>query len=264
MKKITNGILLIFLTCFSFFYTDKVINMINKKDPLMMEISLVKSNYEVLPVNAVIDEDTIIPGINGKEIDVNKSYENMKLSGVFRETALIFKDLYPSDSMKDNINKYVVKGNSSKKDVTLIYILNKNYIAKVRTIENLTIFIDHKDLNISNMNSLGGKEIYTYGNNGLYSDEVLTSDNALINRLSNNKSKYCLVKNKDDNVLEVCNKNDMYVVLPNIIGGYYEIKNKLSNGSIILLDNLNEIDSIIKYIRGKGYNIVSLDSLLRE
>ena len=264
MKKILEGIFLVFLTCFSFFYTDKVINMINKKDPVMIEIVNVKSDYDVLPVNAVIEENTIIPGINGKEIDVSKSYENMKSGGIFREDALIFKDLYPSSSLKDNIDKYIVKGNSSKNEVALVYVLNNNYIDNVKKIDNITIFINHKDLNISNINLLKDKEIYTYGNNGVYNEEIITSDNTLINRMSNNNSKYCLVKDKDDSVLEVCNKSNMYVVLPNIIGSYYDVKNNLTSGSIILLNNLNDIDSIVKYIKSKGYNIVTLSNLLSE
>lgn len=264
MKKIINGLLLIFLTCFSFYYTDKVINVINASDPIMVEIIDVKSSYDVLPVNAILVDDTVIPGVNGREIDVNKSYENMKLSGIFREDALIFKYLYPSNSLKNNIDKYIVRGNGSKKEVSILYVLNTNYIDKIKDIENITIFINHKDINITNINILKTNEIYTYGNGGVYSDEVLTSDNAVISRIANNKSRYCLVKDKNSSVLEVCNKNDMYVVLPNIIGNYYSVKNNLSNGSIILLENLKDIDTIIKYIKSKGYDIVTLSNLLSE
>ena len=60
MRKVIEGFLLLFLVCFSFFYTDKVINMINEKDPLMMEIVNVKSSYDVLPVNATLEDDTVI------------------------------------------------------------------------------------------------------------------------------------------------------------------------------------------------------------
>lgn len=264
MRKIVEGISLLLLTCFSFFYTDKIINMINKKDPIMIEIVSVKSFYDVLPVNAIIEDDTVIPGIRGREIDVEKSYENMKLGGVFREEELIFKDLYPVSSLSDNKDKYIVKGNSTSKKVAIIYILNDNNIGKVKKNDYITIFINHKDLNISNINLLKEKEIYTYGNNGVYDSEMITSDNALINRMSNNKSSYCLVKEKNEEVLNLCNEKDMYVIFPSIIGGYYEIKNNLSNGSIILLNNLNDIDSIVKYIESKGYNIVTLGKLLSE
>ena len=264
MKKIISAISLLYLICFSFFYTDKVINMINKKDPLMIEISSIKSNYEVLPVNAYIEEDTVIPGIMGRVVDVDKSYEKMKTSGIFREDALVFKDILPSNSLINNVDKYIVKGNSSKKEVAIIVVLNGNYIDKINSIDNITVFVNHKDLNIENIRKIKEKEVYTYGDDGLYTSEILVSDNSLIDRISNNKSLYCLLRNKDSDILELCNSNNMYVVLPNIIGGYYEVKSNLSNGSIILLDGIREIDNIIRYIKSKGYNIVTLNKLVSE
>lgn len=264
MKKIISMLSLLCLICFSFFYTDKVINMINKKDPLMIEISSVKSNYEVLPINAFIEDDTIIPGIIGKEVDINKSYENMKIGGIFREDALVFKDILPSSSLNNNKDKYIIKGNGNKKEVSIIIIFNDNYVDVINQIDNVTVFVNHKDLSIENIRKIKEKEVYTYGNKGEYNSEIIISDNALINRLSNNKSLYCLVSSKNSGVLNTCKDNDMYVVLPNITGGYYEVKNNLSNGSIILLDKINDIDNVIRYINSKGYNIVSLSKLLSE
>lgn len=263
MKRVIEGTFILFLTCFSFYYTDKVINLINERDPLMVEIVNAKNDYEILPVSAVIDNDTIIPGILGKEVDVDKSYNNMKSSGIFREEALIFKDLYPNNSLKDNKDKYIIRGNTIEKEVAILVIFNNN-IDDIKRIDNVTVFINHSDLTIYNINLLKDKEIYTYGSNGIYNSEVLTSDNALINKISNNKSNYCMIKNKDDDTLKLCNEKNMYVVIPSVIGGYYEVKNNLSNGSIILLDNLKDIDVIIKYIKSKGYDIVTLSTLLRE
>lgn len=229
----------------------------------MKEIEGLKNEYEVLPVNAILEDDTIIPGIKGKEIDVDKSYNNMKIGGVFREDALVFKDLYPTSSINNNINKYIVSGSNNKKEVSLVVILSNN-IDKIKNIDNITIFINHKDINNSNIKLLKYKEIYTYGNNGVYNKEILTNDNTIINRLSNNKSKYCLVKEKNDNILKLCSENNMYTVIPNIYGDYYNVKNNLSNGSIILLNNINNIDIIVKYIKSKGYEIVGLNKLLSE
>ena len=56
----------------------------------------------------------------------------------------------------------------------------------------------------------------------------------------------------------------MYTIIPNIIGDYTEIKNNISNGSIILINNTNNLNIIIKYINSKGYNIVPLSNLLKE
>jgi len=264
MKKLIRIFFLLFVVCFSFFYTDKIIDLINKNNPLMIEISNVKSDYDIIPVNAVIDDDTIIPGVKGRNLDIDKSYENMKISGIFREDALVFRDLFPSDSLKDNKDKYIIKGNQIKNEVAVIIVFNNNYIDKINELQEVTVFVNHKDLNINNINMLKDKEVYTYGNNGVYMEEALVSDNTLINRLSNNESKYCLTKNKNDSVLDICSKNNMYTVIPNIVGGYYNVKKDISNGSIILLDSLNNVNDIIKYIRSKGYDIVTLSKLLSE
>ena len=56
----------------------------------------------------------------------------------------------------------------------------------------------------------------------------------------------------------------MYTIIPNIIGDYTEIKNNISNGSIILINDTNNLNIIIKYINSKGYNIVPLSNLLKE
>ena len=128
MKNIIEKVAIIGLICFSFFYTDKVINIINKKDPLMTQIINKKNNYDVIPVSAILTKDTIIPGVNGREVDINKSYKNMKLGGIFREEALIFKDLYPTSSLKDNKDKYIISGNKIKKNIVLITILNNKKI----------------------------------------------------------------------------------------------------------------------------------------
>lgn len=230
----------------------------------MMEISSIKDEYEVMPVNAIIEDNTIVPGLKGRKIDLDKSYDEMRVGGVFREDALVYKDIYPSNTLSNNKDKYIIKGNNNKNKVSLLYILNSNEFEALINLDNITLFISHNYLTINNINRLKNKEIYTYGNNGIYNDKVLTIDNAIIERASKNKSIYCLAKEKNKDILEICNKKNMYVVLPNIIGNYMEIKNNLSNGSIILLNNLNNIQVITKYINSKGYEIVALSELLEE
>lgn len=253
------------LVCFSFFYTDKVIDLINKKDFLMVEIVNLKDDYEIIPVDGIINGNTIIPGIKGKSIDLDKSYEEMKIGGVFREEALVYAEIFPSNSIVNNKDKYIIKGNSTKKEISILYIINSNDdINEVKNINDITLFVNSKYLTSYNIKQIKNNEIYSYGDNGVYSNNILENDNALINKLSDNKSIYCLTKKKSNNVLDICNNKDMYVVIPNIIGDYLDIKNNLSNGSIILLDSINNIDIITKYIKGKGYNIIYLSKLLEE
>lgn len=254
---------LLVLVLFSFFYTDRVMNFINKKDPLMNKIDLLKDKYEVLPVNAVLDSNTIIPGVKGKSVDLDKSYENMKVSGIFREDYLVYNDILPSEMLSNNMDKYIIGGNTSSNRVSLLVITNYNNIDKINN-NNITIFLNHKDVSINNIKKINKNSIYTYGNNGIYSEEILDNDNTIINRVSKNKSIYCLSMGKNNDTLSICNKKKMYVVIPSIVGDYLDIKNNLTNGSIILLNDMNNLDIIVKYINSKGYMIVPLEELLTE
>jgi len=60
------------------------------------------------------------------------------------------------------------------------------------------------------------------------------------------------------------NNNLMLSIIPNITGNYYDIKNNLKNGSIILIKNTKELNNIIEYINTKGYNIIPLSKLIVE
>lgn len=119
-------------------------------------------------------------------------------------------------------------------------------------------------ISINNIKKINKNSIYTYGNNGIYSEEILDNDNTIINRISKNKSIYCLSMGKNNDTLSICNKKKMYVVIPSIVGDYLDIKNNLTNGSIILLNDMNNLDIIVKYINSKGYMIVPLEELLTE
>ena len=165
--------------------------------------------------------------------------------------------------LSNNMDKYIIKGNDYNNRVALLIILDPNNMDKVKN-KDVTIFLNHKDISINNIKKMYNNSIYTYGNNGLYNDDILSNDNTIINRVSNNKSVYCLSKEKNTDVLNACNNNKMYVIIPNVIGDYYEIKSNISNGSIILLNNINNLDVVIKYINSKGYSIVSLNKLLEE
>lgn len=264
MKNILKICLLLTFVCFSFFYTEKVINVINKNNPLMDKIEKIKENYNLVPTSAVVTEDTIIPGIKGKEVNIYDSYKEMKIGKVFREDKLVYNEILPSNTLNNNIDKYIIKGNNKKNKVSILYIVNNNNIDKLNNIKNITLFINHNYLTKGNIKKLNSYEIYSYGNNGIYTSDTLSIDNNTIKRNTNKKPIYCLSKIKNKEVLDTCNQNNMYVVVPNIIGDYLEVKNNLASGSIILLNNLININEIIKYINGKGYEIVYLSELLEE
>lgn len=56
----------------------------------MIKLKEVKDSYQKEAVDAVIANNTIIPGISGLEVDVDESYLKMKKVGIFQESLLVF------------------------------------------------------------------------------------------------------------------------------------------------------------------------------
>ena len=274
MKKLFKIFGIIILMCFSFFYTDRVMEVIADNDPLKNEIINLSNNYKLSNNEAIVTDDTIIPGSNGREVNIDKSYKKMRTGNVFNDKLLVFNVLYPEYRLKDNIDKYIINGNVNKKEVSILFIINNdnnldkiiNILDNKNTKANLFIEYNYLFNNISKIKKYNSNNIYSYSNKYIY--DTLVISNNIINRISNNKANYCLTKIKDKDNLNTCSYSNMFTIIPSIIGNYNDIKNKLSNGSIILLDtninSVNELSYIIDFINGKGYSIVGLDELLNE
>ena len=163
--------------------------------------------------------------------------------------------------------------------VSIIFLLNSNkYLDKIEQI------IDSKDISVNYFVGYGylvnnsikikdmlNREFYSYGDDGNYTPDNLLFSNNLISRISNNNANLCISLKRDKSVLDLCSKNDLYTIIPNIIASdrpYDKVKNSVSNGSIILFnmnkDTVLELSTIIDYIRGKGLRIVGLSQLLSE
>lgn len=268
MKKI-KYLGLFLLIIFTFVYTDKVISVINDNDSIMLEIKEQAKYYKTDPVNATIIDDTIIPGINGREIDIQASYNSMKHGKVFNPSLLRYKVIYPEYSIRNNLDKFVIHGNSKNKNVSIIYILNNNSDILLSSLNDdivINIFVNYGYLehNMNNLTKFKNHEIYNYGDNGKYTNENIIMGNNIINNKSSNKSIYCLSTQRDIDVLNICSSNKMWTIMPSFEGGYLDVKNNISNGSIILLDNISELNSIKSYLTDKGYNVLGLSNLLSE
>ena len=101
MRKTFEVIGLISLICFSFFYTEKISTVIKENDDILKEIESVASQYKTEAINAIIDNNSIIPGINGREIDIKKSYKKMKKVNSFNSNLLVYKEIEPEISIKE-------------------------------------------------------------------------------------------------------------------------------------------------------------------
>ena len=124
MKTITKYSLLALFLLGSMYYTNKVIITMRTNDPIMIQITNNKDKYEILPVDAIIEEETIIPGLNGVVVDQMKSYQKMKKYGSYNESLTVLKEEQPTTSVKDYYDKYIEKGNPSKREISLVFKIN--------------------------------------------------------------------------------------------------------------------------------------------
>lgn len=273
LKKIFKISAVLLLVGFSFFYTEKVTMIARNSDPIMRAIKKEENNKKVSNVSPVINKDEYIMGINGCEIDVDKSYSKMRNVGEFKEELIVMKE---TSNDKDLTDKYVIGGNNKEKKVSLIFIVNKDIDSKLTDYINdknikVNYFIDGKYLeeNMITVKFLSeNSNIYYLGENEEYSDENMLYHNNLISMNGSNEPKYCFTSDKDNNTLKLCNDYDMVTIKSDIIKDniYKRIKDKLNNGVIFAIDsdNIDEIKVSINYILSKGYNIISLEDLLSE
>ena len=267
------------LVCFSFFYTDKAVDIVKKNDPIMQTILENSESLKVEPVNATINFDEVITGLNGKKVNIDKSYQNMKKVNRYVESMIVYDEILPDTIIQ--YDKYVVKGNEMKNQVSLVFkVDNKDNINQISKILNdkdvlATFFIDgnvvenNMDLVLNLVND--GYDIENLGYNGVYSSEKLNWTNNMIESLTMKDANYCYTEYKDSNILDLCSKNKMYTIKPTINAINYPfltVKKNLESGSIISFDlsdkTIKELPSIISYITQKGYNIVTLSELISE
>lgn len=245
MKKLFQLFALICIVICCFIYSEKTMLVVREYDDIMIKIRKIAKEKKVKPIEAVVTKETIIPGMSGLEVDINKSYLKMKQYGKYKEELLVYKKIKPKEQLINNKGKYIISGNTSRKMVSLILLINNKYIKKINSKTILNYFIDNP---VSDYSRIKGYSKY---------------DDWLKSTLKANKInlKYCLDKK--------CLKN-FYVIKSNIIKNNHLLntKKELNNGSIIIYQVNNsfikELNLIVNYIESKGYQIVDLDTLLED
>lgn len=269
------------LTVFSFYYTNKLIEFSKSKDPIMIEIMKNKDDYNKLSIDALINNNYIIPGSEGLEVDVDKSYTKMKKLGKYNDNLYVYDVVKPTISIKDNYDKFVINGNITKKEVSLVFkaedLKNIENINKILFNNNVsaTFFIDGNikddDINILKILDESNNYFGNLGYNKKYSIKTIKYTNALLDRIDDDNHNYCYVEKDDINVLKTCSEVKMYTIKPMVVSNVFPftyIKQNLENGKIFSLDTnsytLKQLDLIIKYVRQKGYDFVTLEEILNE
>lgn len=242
---------------FSFYYTDKIALMVQNNNPIMQKINEVKETNDVDYVNAIIDDDKIIPGKNGLSINIEKSFSVMKSFGAFNSYYLVYDQKKPDVSLEDNKDKIIYSGNLTNKNISLIVEYNENTISYLENNKIKSDVLVNKD-NYMNINYL---ELINNDFNNYNEVEIILNRSKLNNNL-------CLVSDKSN--LEFCKKRNKYLIDSDLIltnDNLISVKNSIKNGSIIIVKSETSLDNlkiIIDQAKFKGLNFVYLSKLISE
>lgn len=260
-------------------YTEKVGMTAKQTDPLLTEIKSRKDGYKENAIEAIIKDNTIIPGVSGKEVDVEKSYENMSKIGYFDDKLLEYKTLKVENPLDKNKDKYIINGNNTKKEVALVFKLKtndniENIIKKFDEADSKATFFINSNYLENNHNQIINliQNDYTIGNlsNDDYTDSDFVWIKTIITNIGRQKYNYCFTNKPNKKTINMCKLHDSYTIMNDIISSYplSSVKKILFKSNIIVFsinNSLNEqIELIINYIKSKGYSLVSLEHLLQE
>lgn len=278
MKSVWKLTSLLLLLIVSFIYTDKVFSEVKKTDPVMKKINSYEKKVNVKPVEPIITDDEIILGISGLKINKKESYNNMKSNKEFDKEKIVYDKVLPKNSINKNYNYYITRGNTKKKNISIIFkVSDEDDINDILLINKdnikLNLFIDGVWLEqntdaISKINK-ENYEIYNLGYNGKYKRNTIKFTNNMIESITLKKSIFCLNEDKNDASKKICARKNMYTIKPGLIDpSLVELRNNLENGLIISYDlsnfNTDEFNILVNTITKKGYNIVGLSKLIKE
>ena len=255
MNKALKSFGVIALLCFSFYYTHQFALLMQKKDPIYQNILVLKEDSSLKSIDATIVGDYIIPGLNGREVNVEKSFQKMKNYGVFKENYLVFDEIQPTITLTKNKDKIIKKGNTSKMAVSFILDENSNLINYFEEMEmDYDFLTTEKNLN----NNMKAEKINISQDNYNKVEKELNKQNQ--------NNNICFVEKMDK---DFCLKKGKILVMSTVKINNNNVASYLNNieaGLIIYLKNLDlsYLKLLIENIVYKGYGIIKLSDLISE
>ena len=280
MKKILQSIGFVTIMCLSFFYTEKAVDVVKEYDEVYQKIVDVSNNYKKDPIDSIINNNTIIPGISGKSVNVDLSYSKMKRYGKYNDSLIVLRDIKPNISIDDNKDKFIISGNKKNNYVSLLFLIkdsnNFKYILNILDEKNIScdLFLDGSFIenNIDEFNKLDLRHnIGNFSYNKDYSNSSFPWLDSIIKKKIRKDYTFCYSENSKTDTADICSLSNDFTVVPNIIlknNFVSNVKDKLQNGSIISItvndSNKSELPILINYIISKGYEIKTLNEHLAE
>ena len=204
MKKYIKYFLLTFIILASFYITEKGALFSKSKDPIMQSIINYSKEHNIEAVNAIINDNYIIPGMYGKRVNQIKSLMKMKSDGVFNSLFLITDIVKPNISLENNKDKIITKANANKKAISFILENDETSVITFLISNKIkaSILVDEKSIN----NQEFFEQINNDFNNYMKVEKIL-------NKNKNNKNICIISRNNKD----FCLRHHKYLVKPTFV-----------------------------------------------
>lgn len=258
MKKYFEYIGLFSFALFSFYFTDKVTAYMNSKDPVMKSILEYKEKTLENCKEGYITSDGVVLGLPGREVNARESYSKMQGED-FNADLMVFDEILCKVNKENTKDNYIINANPSLNKVALfIYVDDYKYIDDIINVfnnKNVKVNIIMDKINNEFINKYNNIEIIYTGN----------SSEEYNNLKKINKDFYCMSFNNEE--LNLCKDNiklkTNYYFYKNIL---LNTKKSLEKGSFYVYkenkNTLDEITSVINFIKGKNIEIDSISNIL--
>ncbi|TCT26721.1 polysaccharide deacetylase family sporulation protein PdaB [Melghiribacillus thermohalophilus] len=289
-------------------YTDHYVSVmknlsvtaVDKNDPLYQEITDRASDYEKKPQNARMDHVwKKIPGLEGRKVDIEKSYARMKKKGNFDENLIVFEHIKPRVSLEDLPPGPIYRGNPEKRMVSFLINVSwgNEYIpSMLETLKDhhvkATFFLegkwarDHVDLvkMIAEEGHEIGNHAYNHPDmknlNRTQIQQQISRTNEIIEAITGEKPKFFAPPSGafNETVVQVAHELNMETILwtvdtidwrnPEKSVLINRVLSKVSPGSMILMHptevTSESLDQLVLKIKEKEYKIGTVTKLLSE
>ena len=129
------------------------------------------------------------------------------------------------------------------------------------------LFIDNNNKIIKNLKD-NNHEVELLSYNDGYNKNYFINGLHNLFSITNIEPKFCYADYDNKEVLELCNSLNLHTIIPSINidnNSFGLLKDRLDSGLIIRLNNNNnDLNTIINYIKQRGYKLVTLEELLIE
>ncbi len=277
-------------------FDDIIVSM--TQDELYQEVYNYANDKRIEPVNPYVDKVwKLIPGLNGRTVNIEKSYERMKEIGYFDSNEIVYTDIPTKKDLEEFIDTPIYRGNPNKKMVTLninvafgdqyivpmLEILEKkdvkaNFFVEGRFAVKFSEIIEQ----VSSAGHVIGNHSYSHADFQKIDESSMRNEidktNQILENFTAEKIRYFSPPSGsfNNNTCEIAAEYNMFSILwtldtidwqnPSASTILNRIIPKLHNGAIILMhptkNTVLALDKMIDEIIKRGYEIGTLDGFL--